>query len=112
MIGGRVARHTLGILRAAETSDGRRTVRDWPNATTTPSPGWALDVGDTAVDNAQREGGSVAYTARGPFDADVQQTDRVVILGETFLIDGAVVRQPGPTARTSHTILRLVRWVG
>jgi hypothetical protein len=112
VIGSPIARHTLVVVRAPEVSDGRRMIYDWPNATRTDSPGWALDAGDTSADTAQREGGSIEYTARGPYDADVLQTDRIEALGATYLIDGAVVRQPGPIPAVSHTILRLVRWVG
>lgn len=75
-------------------------------------PGWALDAGNTLADRQNRDGAVVQWTARGPFDADVDRHDRITVYGGKFQIDGAVIRQPGPTSRTSHTILLLVKWEG
>ncbi|TCJ28760.1 hypothetical protein E0W80_04475 [Microbacterium sp. PI-1] len=113
MIGGIVARHSLVRERPQMVDDGRGGVEaDFTNATPTDLHGWALDAGNTVADLQNRDAASIRWTARGPFDADVERHDRIVVFGEQFKIDGAVVRQPGPSPRTSHTILMLVSWEG
>lgn len=113
MIGGVVARHTIEILRAPLIADDRGNEdRDWENQTITESHGWAVDAGATTEDIANRDGSSIEYTLRGPYAADVLSSDRVRLAGDVFLINGAVMRQPGPSALTSHTILRLEKWDG
>lgn len=93
--------------------DGRGGVEaDFTGVTAVPMPGWALDVGTTIADAQNRDGASIAYTARGPYTADVERHDRILVYGEQFKISGGVRRQPGPTATTSHTILLLVLWEG
>lgn len=113
MIGGRVARHTLTIRRAPLVDDGRgNEVHDWEDSSDTESPGWAVDAGDTTEDLDNRDGSSVSYTCRGPIDADIVGSDRVVLFGDVFEVTGNILKQPGPTARTSHAIVRLTRWEG
>ena len=85
---------------------------DYSTATAVKIEGWALDAGNTLEDAQNRDGVLIQWTARGPFDADVERRDRITVFGEQFHIEGAVVRQPGPTPRTSHTILLLRRWEG
>lgn len=85
---------------------------DFTGVTSVDLPGWALDAGSTIADLQNRDGAVIRWTARGPFDADVERHDRITVFGEQFKIDGGVVRQPGPTPRTSHTILLLVNWEG
>lgn len=105
--------HTLTRLRAPLVSDGRGgQKRDWPAASSAALPGWQIDAGVTLKDGQNRDGSLIAYTARGPLEADVEGSDRIVYLGKTFEIDGAVLRQPGPTSRTSHCIVLLKRWEG
>ena len=113
MIGGLVARHAITVVRAPLVDDGRgNKARDWANAAEAPSPGWAVDAGATLDDTTNRDGASTEYTLRGPLAADVLATDRVRLFGDLYLIDGAVLRQPGVSPATSHTIIRLIRWEG
>lgn len=114
MIGGLVARHSLRVHRAPVVDDGRGNLAaDWSQAgPARESKGWALDVGNTVEDTANRDGAMVEYTARGPFAADVRSTDRIELFGEMYGVSGDVRRQPGPTPRTSHTILTLTKWTG
>lgn len=113
MIGGLVARHTITVVRAPLVDDGRgNRTRDWTAAVDLERPGWAIDSAGTAEDDTNRDGSSTEYTLRGPFAADVAATDRVRLFGDLYLIDGGVLRQPGPSPLTSHTILRLIRWEG
>jgi hypothetical protein len=85
---------------------------DYTRTTDEPIAGWAADAGNTVEDTTNRDGASVEWTLRGPFEADVQRHDHIELFGHDYEIDGEVLRQPGPTGATSHTILRLVRWVG
>lgn len=113
VIGSLVARHTIGIVRAPLVDDGRGNEKaDWLNAVTTPSEGWAIDAGNTAEDLDGRDSDTAEWTIRGPFDADVRPTDRIDLLGVRCSIVGAVMRQPGPSDLTSHTILRLKQVAG
>lgn len=104
---------TLTRLRAPLVSDGRGGMkRDWAVYQPVTIAGWTVDAGVTIADGQNRDGSLIAYTARGPLLADVEGTDRIVYDGETFEIDGAVLRQEGPTLRTSHCIVLLKRWEG
>lgn len=108
MIGGRVARHTIVIVRAPLVDDGRgNQIPDWGNATRRDSQGWAVDAGDTTENLDGRDSTTATWTIRGPYAVDVVATDHVELLGVECEIVGAVLRQPGPSERTSHTILRL-----
>lgn len=113
MIGGLIARHRIDVVRAPLVEDGRgNESRNWSEATETPSVGWAVDAGSTIDDSTNRDGSAVEYTIRGPYAVDVAATDRVRLLGGVFEITGGVMRVPGPSALTSHTIIRLTRWDG
>lgn len=114
MIGGLVARHTLTRRRPNRVPDGRGGERlEWPDPSADVAlPGWSLDAGNTVEDIQNRDGALIQWTARGPFNADVERHDHLFVFGEEYEIDGAVRRQPGPTAMTAHTILLLKRWEG
>lgn len=113
MIGGRVARHTLTRVRAPLVDDGRgNQTRDWAHATETDLHGWAIDTGAAGEDTTNRDADSVEYVVRGPYAADIEATDRVRLFGALYEVEGGVLRQPGPSSRTSHTIVRLTRWEG
>jgi len=112
VIGGVVARHTLTRRRAPLVDDGRgNKSRDWAVAVDVDLPGWAVDEAGGAEDTTNRDGSSISYILRGPFTADIEATDRAVLFGEVFEVTG-VGRQPGPSALTSHTVVRLTRWKG
>ncbi|OAZ40946.1 hypothetical protein A9Z40_03120 [Microbacterium arborescens] len=113
MIGGHVARLAIGVVRAPLMDDGRgNQARDWRAAKEHESKGWAIDAGTGAEDVVNRDGVAIEYTLRGPFDADVLASDRVRLMGGLYTIDGPVARQPGPSPRTAHSIIRLISWEG
>lgn len=113
MIGGHVARHTIVVVRAPLVDDGRgNKSRDWAAAEEHESEGWSIDVGATGEDTVNRDGASIAYTVRGPLDADIAATDRVRLLGGLYDVEGAIGRQPGVSAFTSHCIVQLTAWEG
>ncbi|KAA9133757.1 hypothetical protein [Microbacterium caowuchunii] len=113
MIGGLVARHAITVVRAPLVDDGRgNESRDWSKAKEHESKGWAIDAGSTTEDEVNREGAAIEYTIRGPFSADIAASDRVRLLGGLYAVEGGVLRQPGPTALTGHTLVRLVAWEG
>ena len=113
MIQGLTSRHTLIRERPLLVDDGRGGHRsDFTDVVGVDLHGWALDAGATTKDTQNRDGSLIAWTARGPFGADVERHDRITVFGERYKINGAVVRQPGPSPLTSHTILLLERWDG
>lgn len=108
-----VRRHTIDVLRAPLVDDGRGNEdRDWSKAVEHESKGWSIDVGNTAEDTTNRDGDSIEYTLRGPIDADLLASDRVRLMGGLFLVSGAVGRQPGASALTSHSVVKLKSWEG
>ncbi|MGK9222066.1 MULTISPECIES: hypothetical protein [unclassified Microbacterium] len=113
MIGGLVARHTITRKRPVMVSDGRGGQEpDYTTTTDVDLPGWAVDAGNTVQDLTNRDGDSIEWTLRGPFTADIDRRDLVTLFGQDYQIEGAVRRQPGPSALTSHTIVQLIRWEG
>lgn len=113
MIAGLTSRHTIHRERPTPMSDGRGGIEyDFTDATSVALHGWALDAGATTEDLQNRDGAEITWTARGPLDADVERHDRITVFGVQHRIEGAVRRQPGATALTSHTILSLSNWEG
>lgn len=113
MIGDLVARHTLLRERPARVADGHGGLEDdFTDVPLVPLPGWAVDAGATIEDSQNREGELIRFTVRGPIDADVQAGDRITYDGDQYQIEGAPMKQPGPSSRTSHVILLLRRWEG
>lgn len=114
MIGGLVARHSIIRRRPVMVADGRGgREADWSQPDSQLEiEGWAVDAGNTVEDNQNRDATLLQWTLRGPFDADVQEHDHVMLFGDRFELDGEPRRQPGPSNLTSHTILLLKRWKG
>jgi hypothetical protein len=113
VIEGPVARHPIVRRRPVMVSDGRGgKAPDWSNPNEKTIPGWAVDIGNTVEDASNRDGTMVAYTIRGPMDADVKPSDQIVLFGEEYEIEGGVRRQPGATLATSHMTLLLRKWTG
>ncbi len=113
MIGGRVARHEIVRVRAPLVDDGRgNRTRDWAAATETPLAGWAVDAGTGEEDTVNRDGASIAYTIRGPLNADLAPTDRVRLFGGLYEVDGGIGRQPGISTATSNCVAQLTAWEG
>lgn len=109
----RVFRHTIDVIRAEATEDRRGNVsRDWTDAAETPSERWAIDTEESADLGDGRTGNTSRWIIRGPYEADIVASDRIRLLGVLCEIDGDVIRQPGPSRRTSHTIIRLTRVEG
>jgi hypothetical protein len=105
---GLIFRHTVTRLRAPEVDDAHgNKVRDWGNATSVDLPGWAVDASGTQEDTDGRQGTVNRLRLLGPYGVDVVASDRLVALGETYEVEGDVLRQPGPSPRTSHTIVSL-----
>jgi hypothetical protein len=110
----RVFSHTVGILRptVAQDSAGDDVV-SWAGVVPISSSGWAVGVGDATENNDARDGVTATYTlVKRGLDVDVRPTDRVRLFGEDYEVDGEVLRQPGPSSLTSHTIVRLKRAEG
>ena len=86
--------------------------RDWANAVTSSIGGWGVSTSETAEDTTRRDGTLVEYTIRGAYDADVEPSDRLILFGVEYEIDGGVLRQTSPTGLAAHTIVKLKRWDG
>ncbi len=114
MIGGTVARHAITVVRAPLVRDSRgNDTRDWDAAAEHESRGWAIDASDGQTeDKTNRDGSAVQYTLRGPLAADIRATDRVRLFGDLHRIQGGVLTQLGPSALTSHKVVRLIAWEG
>ena len=99
--------------RAPWVDDGHGNLeRDWVNAVTSSVGGWGVSAGGTEEDLNRRDGVLIEYTLRGAFDADVLSSDRLILFGVEYEIDGGVLRQPSPTGLAEHTIVKLKRWDG
>lgn len=113
MIGGIVARFTLQRERPARVSDGHGGFEnDFTDVPLVPLSGWSVDAGATIEDTQNRDGELIQFTVRGPIDSDVQSGDRITYDGDQYQIEGAPMKQPGPSSRTSHVTLLLKRWEG
>lgn len=109
----KVFSHAITRLRATTIQDRHgNDVESWDAPAELVMLRWAIDAGDTDEDEDSRETTEVEYTIRGPIGADLLSSDRVRLLGEVYAIRGAIRRQPGATARTSHCIVRLRRVEG
>lgn len=96
---------------AAPTQD--RYGNDVPGVeTAAPIGRWNIDAGDTDEDTAARQGTVVEYTIRKRGRVDLVDSDRIVYDGSVYAIEGEIRWQPGPSARTSHTIVRIRRAEG
>jgi hypothetical protein len=106
--------HPLQRLRVEVEQDrhGNDVPGSWDGAQPVAIGLWAVDAGDTDEDVDAREGTVVEYTVRKRGRADLVESDRVVWDGDVYAIEGAIRWQPGPTSRTSHTIVRLRRAEG
>lgn len=90
--------------------------RDWSAATSTPLSGWRVQPMQgsrvNVADTLPRDGLDRRHRAFGPYDADVEPTDRIQWQGTTWRIDGDVDRWRSPTGALAHTELILARMEG
>jgi hypothetical protein len=104
------ATETLIRLRAPLVKDHGSDVADWDNAPEVPLAGWSLQPGASAEDLQNRQAVQVAWTAYGPYDADVSATDKIRLPSGDYSVIGEPERWKSPTGRVSSTKLLLQRW--
>lgn len=104
------ANETLTRLRAPMIMDHGSPVLDWGNAVEVPLSGWSLQPGASVEDLQNREAVRVDWTAYGPYDADVNATDRIRLSSGDYAVVGEPERWKSPTGRVSSTKLLLQRW--
>lgn len=104
---------TVTVLRAPLRSTRGTAVRDWANAVAHEVDRCQVTAAATSQD---RDGRVVQVadrrTLRAPYDADIQEGDRVVYEGRTYEVDGEVFHSKSPTGRVSTTRCALARWEG
>lgn len=104
------ATETLTRLRAPMISDHGSLVPDWGEAEEVTLEGWSLQPGASQEDLLNREATQVAWTAFGPYDADVIASDRIRLPSGDYSVIGEPERWKSPTGRVSNTKLLLQRW--
>ena len=104
------ATESLVRVRAPQVMDHGSLIADWDNAEAVELPGWSLQPGASSEDLANREAVQVAWTAYGPYDADVTAADRIRLPSGDYSVIGEPERWKSPTGRVSSTKLLLQRW--
>lgn len=86
--------HTITVLRAATTASdyGNRPVLDWANTTSTQVAGCSVQPAPASANTVDRDAFITRLQAYVPADTDLRSTDRVVWGGNTYDVDGDVLR--------------------
>ena len=106
-------RDTVTVQRAAIENKHGMEYRDWTNTQVHIVERVQVTGQATSRDFEERaEQLTDRRTLRAMYDADIQKGDRIVWNGETYEVDGEVVRTKSPTGRVSSTRCSLVRWEG
>ena len=99
-------RPSIKVLRDSE-------VPDWNNATTAEITDCSWQPGSTSLSMDGRVLGiSDGVTCYCPAGADVQEGDRIMYEGKTYVINGAPRVWTSPTGSRSNVQLNLERWQG
>jgi hypothetical protein len=104
------ANESLTRVRASQVMDHGSLVDDWDNASEVTLTGWSLQPGASVEDLQNREAVLVAWTAYGPYDADVLGSDKIRLPSGDYAVIGEPERWKSPTGRVSSTKLLLQRW--
>lgn len=104
------ATESITRVRAATVMDHGSPVYDWDTAEAVELPGWSLQPGASVEDLQNREAVLVAWTAYGPYDADVTAADKIRLPSGDYAVIGEPERWKSPTGRVSSTKLLLQRW--
>lgn len=105
---------TLTVERAPLTEERGSMIRDWGTAVTHDIPdcelqpaGMTLNPDGSRVDNRD-----IRYDAWLPPDADIEDTDRVIIHGRPYVIIDGIHQWKGPTGLIDHLHVQLADWKG
>ena len=101
------------VRRAPLATTGMRTERDWSQAAPHTVSGCSLQPAgtSTAFGTVDAVAGADAILYAPPA-SDIQEGDRVMFAGDTYVVDGIPYEWESPTGRVSHLQARLRRWEG
>lgn len=101
--------HTVEVLRpGTRASDyGTREELDWDASSSTTITGCSVQPSSSSEFTTDRDSYTTRLTAYLPASADVRSTDRLVWNGETYDVDGDVLRWDYPPL--SHLMVNLRR---
>lgn len=105
----RLGPHTVTVLRAgSKPADyGSGTELDWGNTTSTDVPGCSVQPAPSDDFTIDRDTFTTRWLAYLPNGTDVEATDRVLWQGDTYDIDGGVLRWE--FGALSHVVVNLRR---
>ena len=107
------ARQTVTRERPIRVSDGRGGFEDdWTTPNTLTLDRCTVQPGASAEDLTTRAGVLIAWTVMVAGEPDVLASDRVVVRGVPYSIDGEPARWPSATGGLDNTVLLLKRWEG
>lgn len=102
---------TVTILRA-ELSGGVRQERDWAHPVQIVVDGCSVQESTTDGDVVSREDASLTKTVYFPPGTDLRHADRILWLGETYLMIGDVRNDRSPFGACDNVSATFKRWVG
>lgn len=105
-------RDSITVVRAPLVMKNGMQVRDWANATTHTVSRVQVAGASTTRDFDRTLNVEDKRLLRAAYNADIQAGDRVVWEGETYEVDGEVLRTKSPTGRVSSCRTNLKRWDG
>lgn len=105
------ATQTVVRQRASTTEDVHgNQVPDWNSPTSVTIGGCSVQPGATEEDLGGREAVAIRWTILAPAGVDVLATDRIVVNGVPYSVDGEPARWG--TGVLDHTKIFLKRWEG
>lgn len=106
-------RRTITVQRAPLVVPRGSHERDWPHAVTHHVAGCSVQPAGTSLDVSEpRSNTTIRWTVFAPVDADVVKSDRILIDGTPYSIDGEPQRWSSPTGRLDHMTFSLIDWRG
>lgn len=82
---------TVTVRRPGSMTDSyNNALPDWQNTTDHDEPGCAVSPSSSSEENAGRAAVIVGLALHAPAGADILSTDRVVVRGDTYEVDGEV----------------------
>lgn len=101
--------HTVTVLRAPLVAGdyGNRTTPDWENPVATEVPGCSVQPAPASEFTVDRDTFLTRWVAYLPASADVRATDRIAWAGDTYDVDGDVLRWE--FGALSHQVINLRR---
>ncbi len=110
---GSFANDTITRLRPGVTSTRGSDVTDWDHVSCLDIAGCSVQPASTTLSQDGRVLGIMdGMTCYCPYDADVQEGDRIRFDGLVYVVNGAPRKWKSPAGNRSHMQLNLERWKG